>query len=192
MTLLTPPETPHPTPVPLPRRSAAAVGALAFLLLALPFLFLGLWLLDVKARVALECAPGGDCTYSRAGWLTREQVARFPPAAITGTRVERNRAGRGGTNTWRAEVLTRDGGALPLSFRYAADEAGPRADAEAVERLRREPARGLTLVRDERRASAGVGGAFFAVGLGTLALAGVLALRWRRQRAATRATAARR
>lgn len=160
---------------PARRRNSALVGAAALTLLALPFLFLGPWLLDGKALVELRCAPGGPCVLTRSGWLTTDEVARFEVAELKGAHVQRGRSSRAaGNSIYRANVETR-GGTFPLAHQWVADPAeGPEQAVTIVRAFMEDPRQGLALRHDDRRVFARVGGAFTAVG--TLVLLGALAL----------------
>ena len=168
---------------PRPSRSTA-IGAVAFLILALPFLVLGLWLLDVKSRVDLRCEPGGPCVLTRSGWLTREQVARLAPEDITTVKVERSRsARRNPVPIFRPELHTRSNGKLALFAQWATQESEATAVKEQVERYLAAPTAGpLEVTRDDRRASLRVGGSFTGVGVALLVFSAWLALRSRKHR----------
>ncbi|MCP3137042.1 hypothetical protein [Pyxidicoccus xibeiensis] len=175
-----------------PRRSrSTAIAAVACVLLALPFLVLGPYLLDVKARLELRCEPGGPCTLSRAGWLTGEQVARFTLEEIQGVTVERSRsARRNSVPIFRPELLTAQG-KFPLFHQWATEEAEATRVAEQVQRYLAAPREApLEVVRDDRRASLRVGGAFSGAGLLLLAFSAWLAVRTRAHRRAERAASA--
>lgn len=175
-----------------PRRSrSTAVGAMACVLMALPFLVLGPYLLDARARVELHCEPGGPCTLTRAGWLTREEAGRFTLAEIQGVKVERTRsARRTSVPIFRPELETAKG-RFPLFHQWATEEAEATRVEAQVKRYLAAPADGpLDLVRDDRRASLRVGGAFTTVGLLLLAFSGWLLLRTRAHRRAGRGTPA--
>nr|WP_211194240.1 hypothetical protein [Pyxidicoccus fallax] len=171
-----------------PRRSrSTAIGAAACVLLALPFLVLGPYLLDAKARVELRCEPGGPCTLHRAGWLTRNEVGRFNLDEIQGVKVDRTRsARRKSVPIFRPELETTRG-KFPLFHQWATDEAEATRAAEQVRRYLAAPqAERLELVRDDRRASLRVGGAFTGVGTLLLVFAGWLIVRTRAHRRAER------
>ncbi len=171
-----------------PRRSrSTAIGAAACVLLALPFLVLGPYLLDAKARVELRCEPGGPCTLTRAGWLTREEAGRFTLDEIQGVRVERTRsARRDSVPIYRPELETTQG-RFPLFHQWATEEAEATGVEAQVKRYLASPREApLELVHDDRRASLRVGGAFTAVGLLLLAFSGWLLVRTRAHRRAER------
>ncbi|MCY1018117.1 hypothetical protein [Pyxidicoccus sp. MSG2] len=171
-----------------PRRSrSTAIGAAACVLLALPFLMLGPYLLDAKARVELRCEPGGPCTLTHAGWLTREEAGRFALDEIQGVRVERTRsARRDSVPIYRPELETTQG-RFPLFHQWATDEAEATGVETQVKRYLAAPREApLELVHDDRRASLRVGGAFTGVGLLLLAFSGWLLVRTRAHRRAER------
>ncbi|MCP3102542.1 hypothetical protein LZ198_27075 [Myxococcus sp. K15C18031901] len=183
----TPPESTDDAP---PRASrSTAIGAVAFLLLALPFLVLGLWLLDVKSRMDLRCEPGGPCTLTRSGWFTREEVARLPVSDIDAVKVERSRsARRSPVPIFRPELHTKSNGKLALFAQWATTESEATAVKEQVERYLAAPTAGpLEVSRDDRRASLRVGGAFTGVGVALLVFSTWLALRSRKHRRTERA-----
>jgi hypothetical protein len=167
-----------------PRRSrSTAIGAAACVLLALPFLVLGPYLLDTKSRLELRCEPGGPCTLTRSSWLTREEVARFTRDDIQGVKVERTRsARRNSVPIFRPELTTRQG-RFPLFQQWATDEAeATRVEAQVKAWLAAPGAAPLEVVRDDRRASLRVGGAFSGVGVLLLVFAAWLAARTRAHR----------
>ena len=183
------PSAPTPLLDEEPRRSrSTAIGAAACVLLALPFLVLGPYLLDTKSRMELRCEPGGPCTLTRAGWLTREEVARFPLEQIQGVKVERTRsARRNSVPIFRPELETAQG-KRPLFQQWATDEAeATRVEAQVKDWLAAPRQASLEVVRDDRRASLRVGGAFSGVGVLLLVFAGWLALRTRAHHRAERA-----
>lgn len=185
-------ESSIPLPSDEPRRSrSTAIGAVACVLLALPFLVLGPYLLDAKVRVELRCEPGGPCTLARAGWLTRDEVGRFTLDDIQGVKVESTRsARRNRVPIFRPELETARG-KFPLFHQWATDEAEAVRAKEQVERYLAAPQAGpLELVRDDRRGSLRVGGAFTGVGALLLVLAGWLSMRTRAHRRAERAAVA--
>ncbi|MFP2906495.1 hypothetical protein ACLESD_15805 [Pyxidicoccus sp. 3LFB2] len=178
-------------PLPLdaePRRSrSTAIGAAACVLLALPFLVLGPYLLDTKARMELRCEPGGACALTRASWLTREDVARFTRDDIQDVKVERTRsARRNSVPIFRPEVQTAQGH-FPLFLQWATDEAeATHVEAQVKGWLAGPRDAPLEVVRDDRRASLRVGGAFTSVGVLLLVFAGWLTVRTRAHRRAER------
>nr|WP_255653460.1 MULTISPECIES: hypothetical protein [unclassified Myxococcus] len=162
---------------------STAIGTVAFLILALPFLVLGLWLLDGKSRMDLHCAPGGPCTLTKSGWLTREPVATLPLDAIQSVKVERTKsARRKSVPIFRPELMTTQG-KLPLFAQWATVESEATAVKEQVERYLASPAtQSLEVTRDDRRSSLRVGGAFTGVGVGLLVFSLWLAWRTRMHR----------
>ncbi|NTX05865.1 hypothetical protein [Myxococcus sp. CA040A] len=175
---------------PLASRSTA-IGTAAFLLLALPFLVFGLWLLDGKSRMDLRCEPGGPCTLTRSGWLTREPLATLPLDAIQAVKVERSRsARRASVPIFRPQLETTQG-KLPLFAQWATEEGEATAVKEQVERYLAAPGAGpLEVTRDDRRASLRVGGAFTGVGVALFIFSLWLAWRTRTHRRAERSAQA--
>lgn len=173
-----------------PRSRSTAIAAVAALLLALPFLVLGLFMLDVKALVELRCEPGGPCVLTQAGYLTREESARFMPADVQAVRVERTRSARTeSVPIFRPEVETAQG-RFPLFHQWATEEAEATAVVDQVKRYLAAPQQGaLELRHDDRRDSLRVGASFTGVGVLLLLFSGWLALRSRAHRLAERAAA---
>ncbi|MCI0573691.1 MAG: hypothetical protein L0Y66_23395 [Myxococcaceae bacterium] len=177
---------PQPLPTPSPeldasRRRSARMAAVAMLLMAAPFFFLGIWMLDRPALTELVCAPGGaHCTLARAGWLTRTEAADFEPAALTTARVDRRDRRRGPGNSFRP-VVEVGGRKEPLTFRW---EDTPDAAEALVTRLHahaRAPREPLVFRDEARRGTLGPASTFLVAGCGVLFLAGFLARRgWRR------------
>lgn len=174
-----------------PRSRSTAIASAGFVLLALPFLVLGLYLLDVKSLTELTCEPGGPCTLTRAGWLTRQEVGRFTLEELQGVKVERTRSARRSREPiFRPELVT-SRGTFPLFSQWAKDEAEATGAEAQVRRYLDAPREaGLTLVKDDRRAALRVGGSFTGVGVALLAFSGWLALRTRAHRRVERARAA--
>ncbi|MDY7226505.1 hypothetical protein [Hyalangium rubrum] len=192
MTEPAPSETPAGGDAPPSRARAATLGAVAFVLLAAPFLVFGGMLLNLKARVELACTPGGPCTLFHQGWLTREPVERFTVEELQDVTVERNRTGRrGGDNLYRP-VLETPRGKFPLSYKWLEQLADAERTAEAVNRFRAAPLAGgdtgLVVFHDQRRTPGLVGSAFSGVGLVLLGVSGWLGLKARRHRRAERAS----
>ncbi|RKH62792.1 hypothetical protein [Corallococcus aberystwythensis] len=157
---------------PAYRRSrATAIGATAFLMLALPFLVLGVFFLGQKARMDLKCEAQGSCVLTRSSWLGEEEVGRYAPQAIQGVEVARSRSTRSGAAPiFRAQLRTASG-VQPLAYQWTQDEAEARAFADTVQRYLTGPRTdALAVFQDHRQASLRVGGAFTVVGLGVLAL----------------------
>ncbi|MFY2560654.1 hypothetical protein ACN469_23830 [Corallococcus terminator] len=175
-----------------PRASrSTAIATVAFLLLALPFLVLGLWLLDGKSRMDLRCEPGGPCTLTRSGWLTREPVATLPLESIQAVTVERSRsARRKAVPIFRPRLETTQG-KLPLFAQWATEESEATAVKDQVERYLASPGKvTLEVTRDDRRSSLRVGGAFTGVGVALLIFSAWLAWRTRTHRRSERAASA--
>ncbi|MBF5045473.1 hypothetical protein FGE12_23905 [Aggregicoccus sp. 17bor-14] len=165
---------PVPSDAP-PPRNAALVGAAAFTLIALPFLFFGPWLLNGKGLVQLQCASGGPCELTRSGYLTTEEVTRFTVAELKGAHVERGRSSRSaGNSIFRANVDT-SAGSFPLAYQWAVDsDEAPQQDVSRVLAFQRDPRQGLSLRHDDREPFARVGGAF--TGVGVVSLVGAIYL----------------
>jgi hypothetical protein len=170
------------------RSRATAIGAAAFLLLALPFLVLGVWMLDMKARVELRCTPTGPCVITGEGWLTREEVGRFPREDVKGVKLERTRSARRAANPIFRPVLETAVGPRPLAYQWLEDEGEATRYVEQVRQYLQSPGTSeLVMVRDDRRASLRVGGAFTGVGLALLGVCLWLVARTRAHRRAERA-----
>ncbi len=148
---------------------ATAIGAAAFLLLALPFLVLGVFFLGQQARMDLRCEPQGPCVLTRSSWLSEEEVGRYAPQDIRSVEVARSRSTRrGAAPIFRAQLQTTFG-AQPLAYQWTEDEAQAQAFADTVRRYLAGPRTdALAVFQDDRRASLTVGGAFTGVGLGAL------------------------
>ncbi|QSQ11917.1 hypothetical protein [Myxococcus landrumensis] len=172
---------------PLASRSTA-IGAVAFFILAVPFMVLGLWLLDGKSRMDFRCEAGGPCTLTRSGWLTREEVAKLPLDSIQSVKLERSRsARRKSVPIFRPELVTTQG-KFPLFAQWATDEREAIAAKEQVERFLASPnTDALEVTRDDRRSSLRVGGAFTGVGVALLIFTTWLAFRSRMHRRTERA-----
>lgn len=181
------PQSPPPADE-APRSRSTAIASVAFFILALPFLVLGLYLLDVKSKTELECAPGGPCALTRSGWLTREDAVLFTLEQIQGVKVERTRSARRSREPiFRPELVT-SRGTFPLFSQWTTDEAEAVRVEEQVRRYLGEPrAGGLSVAKDDRRKALRVGGAFTGVGVLLLAFSGWLALRTRAHRRAEQA-----
>lgn len=171
------------------RSRATAIGATAFLLLALPFLVLGLFFLGQMARMDLRCEPQGPCVLTRSSWLGTEEVGRYAPQDLQGVGVDRSRSARKGAAPIFRPRLETASGAQPLAYQWTEDEAEANAFADTVRHYLTGPRTdALAVFRDDRRASLRVGGAFTAAGLGVLALSLWLLSRTLAHRKAERAT----
>nr|WP_242589135.1 hypothetical protein [Corallococcus macrosporus] len=161
------------------------------MMLALPFLVLGVFFLNQKARMDFRCEPQGPCVLSRSSWLGEEEVGRYAPASIQGVEVARSRSTRSGAAPiFRAQLQTASG-VQPLAYQWTEDEAEARAYADTVRRYLTGPRTdALAVSQDHRRASLRVGGAFTGVGLGVLALSVWLLSRTLAHRRAERAATA--
>ncbi|AEI63622.1 hypothetical protein [Corallococcus macrosporus] len=174
-----------------PRKSrTTAIAAAACVLLALPFLVLGPYLLNAKARVELRCQPGGVCLLFHSSWLTRDEVASFAMKDVRGVKVDRTRAARRNRVPIFRPTLVTAHGEYPLFFQWATEEAeATRAQAELEQALASPGGQPVVFVRDDRNASLRVGGAFSGVGLLLLVFAAWLGWRTRRHLRAERSPA---
>ncbi|MCY1029899.1 hypothetical protein OV207_00385 [Corallococcus sp. BB11-1] len=176
--------------LPYRRSRATAIGATAFLLLALPFLVLGVFFLRQMARMDLRCEPRAPCVLTRSSWLGEEEVGRYAPEDILRVGVDRSRSRRSGAAPIFRPQLETTSGDQPLAFQWTQDEAEATAFADTVQRYLTGPRTdSLTVFRDDRRASLRVGGAFTGVGLAVLALSLWLFSRTLAHRKAERAAA---
>jgi hypothetical protein len=156
---------------PYRRSRATAIGATAFLMLAVPFLVLGVFFLGQKARMDLRCEPSGPCVLSRSSWLGQDEVGRYESQDLQGITVARSRSTRKGAAPIFRPQLETTHGAQPLAYQWTEDEAEAKAFADGVRRYLDGPrTEALSVFRDDRKASLRVGGAFTGVGLGVLAL----------------------
>ncbi|RKH13568.1 hypothetical protein D7Y13_16920 [Corallococcus praedator] len=156
---------------PYRRSRATAIGATAFLMLALPFLVLGVFFLGQMARMDLRCEPQAPCVLTRSSWLGQEEVGRYAPQDILGVKVDRSRSRRSGAAPIFRPQLETASGPQPLAFQWTEDEAEATAFAQGVQRYLAGPRTdALAVFRDDRKASLRVGGAFTGVGLLVLAV----------------------
>lgn len=164
-----------------PRRSrSTTIAAVACVLLALPFLVLGPYLLDAKARIELRCQPGGVCLLFHSSWLSRQEVASFAVKDVQGVKVERTRSARRSSVPIFRPALVTAYGEYPLFYQWATEEPeATRVEAQVEQFLANPGDAPLEVVRDDRGASLRVGGAFTGVGVLLLLFAGWLALRTR-------------
>ncbi|WP_426756148.1 hypothetical protein [Myxococcus sp. Y35] len=174
-----------------PRRSrSTAIAAVACVLLALPFLVLGPYLLNAKARIELRCQPGGVCLLFHTSWLTRDEVASFALEDVQGVKVERTRSARRNRVPIFRPTLVTAHGEYPLFYQWATEETeATRVEAQVEQFLANPGDTPLEVVRDDRDASLRVGGAFTGVGLLLLVFATWLALRTRAHLRAERTSA---
>ena len=194
---MTGPAAQEPLPdndAPASRARASTLGAVAFVLLAGPFLVFSLMMLNLKARVELHCEPGGPCTLSQRSWLGREQVGTFTVQELQGATVEHNRSSKADAATLYKPVLKTTRGDFPLSSRWLDEEAEAERTARVVNLFHANPfgggRKGFLLFHDHRRGPLIVGVSFGAVGVLLLGLSLWLAFRARRHRRAARAARA--
>jgi hypothetical protein len=162
----------------------------AALLLSVPFFVFGVFTLDTKARVELQCVPTGPCTVTRSGLLTKEAPAVYPLQELRGVRVDRNRKSRLSEEfVWRP-VLETAGGDVPLSYGWLKEERKAVHTATVMERWFAAPIQGFTLWHDDRGGPGRLGTAFIVVGAVMVVASGWLALRARRFRRAEQAPVA--
>ncbi len=170
---------------------SATLGAVAFVLLALPFLAFSLIMLSLKARVELRCDPGGGCTLLEFSWLGHEQVGSFTLPEILGATVERNRSSKADAANLYKPVLKTTRGDFPLSSRWLEDEAQAERTARVVNLFHANPLGGggksFVLFHDHRRGPLIVGLSFGAVGVALLGLSVWMAFKARRLFRAERA-----
>ncbi|MDC0711956.1 hypothetical protein POL68_26045 [Stigmatella sp. ncwal1] len=168
---------------PAYRPRSLRISAVAFLLLAVPFLVFGGMMLFLKARVELHCDPGG-CQLFHLSVLTKTRVELFPVTEIQGASVDRNRSSRAGAEPLYRPVLETTRGKFPLSYRWLDTEADAERTVKVLNRYRANPlaanGRGFILFHDHRRSPLFVGSAFSAVGVGLLGLSLWLALKLRK------------
>nr|WP_216627456.1 hypothetical protein [Corallococcus exercitus] len=141
------------------------------MMLALPFLVLGVFFLGQMARMDLRCEPQGPCVLTRSSWLGEEEVGRYAPQDVRGVEVARSRSTRSGAAPIFRPQLQTTHGVQPLAYQWTEDEAEAQAFADTVRRYLTGPRTdALAVFRDDRQASLRVGAAFTVVGLGVLAL----------------------
>ncbi|XXF78226.1 hypothetical protein P2318_00270 [Myxococcaceae bacterium GXIMD 01537] len=170
-----------------------AAGAASIVLLALPFIVFGVAVLDMKARVEIQCEAMGPCTVTRAGWLSKEEVGRYTLEEMRGSKVERNRKSRNSDESVWRPVLETTRGDVPLSYAWMPDERKAQYAANVVLRYLNAPFRGLTLWHDDRAGAGRLGTGFIVVGVLLLGMSAWVFLKARRMlreesRAATPAT----
>ncbi|WP_253816724.1 hypothetical protein, partial [Myxococcus xanthus] len=164
-----------------PRRSrTTAIAAAACVLLALPFLVLGPYLLSAQARVELRCQPGGVCLLFHSSWLTRHEVASFAMKDVQGVKVDRTRAARRNRVPIFRPTLVTAYGEYPLFFQWTTEEAeATRVKAQLEQAFASSSGKTVEFIRDDRNASLRVGGSFSGVGVLLLVFAAWLGLRTR-------------
>ncbi|WP_224240503.1 hypothetical protein [Hyalangium gracile] len=179
---------------PPSRGRATTIGAVAFVLLAAPFLVFSFIMLHLKARVELQCAPLGPCNLIHVSWLGREQVDSFTVTEIQGATVERNRSSKRDAATLYKPVLKTTRGDFPLSSRWLEDEAQAERTARVVGRFHANPlgggGKGFILFHDHRKGPLIVGLSFGGVGVVLLGLSVWLGFKARRHIRAERAARA--
>lgn len=179
---------------PPSRGRATTIGAVAFVLLALPFLVFGVMMLNLKARVELQCEPTGPCNLIHVSMLGREQVDSFTLLEIEGATVERNRSSKGDADNVYKPVLKTTRGDFPLSSRWLEDQALAERTARTVNRFHANPlvtgGKGFVLFHDHRKGPLIVGLSFCGVGVVLLGLSVWLAFKARRHFRAERAARA--
>ncbi|WP_224368535.1 hypothetical protein [Hyalangium versicolor] len=169
---------------PPSRGRASTIGAVAFVLLAAPFLVFSLMMFNLKARVELQCAPLGPCKLVHISWLGREQVDSFTVPEIQGVTIEHNRSSKSDDATLYKPVLKTTRGDFPLSTHWLNEEADAQRTAQTVNRFRANPlitrGRSFMLFHDHRRGPLIVGSSFGAVGVILLGFSAWLAFKARR------------
>jgi hypothetical protein len=173
---------------PPSRARSTTIGAVAFVILATPFLIFGWMMFSLKARVDLDCPGGGPCRLVHRSWLSRETVETFTVDELLGASVERNRSSkRGGEQVFRP-VLETTKGKFPLSHGWVDDQAAAEKTVLMLKDLQASNiSTGIIFVSDQRRGSAIVGTAFTSVGLVLLGVSVWLGVKARRHRRAERA-----
>jgi hypothetical protein len=176
---------------PAPNRARTnLIAAVTSLLLAVPFIIFGVFMVNTQARVELQCKPGGPCTVTRSGYLTAEAPAVYQLEDMRGVKVERNRKSRLSDEfVWRP-VLETEGGDVPLSYGWMTDQRKAVYAATVLERYFSTPIQSFTLWHDDRAGPARLGTAFIVVGLVMVGASIALALRARRFRRAEQAPVA--
>ncbi|MFL5347584.1 MAG: hypothetical protein ACJ8AT_22590 [Hyalangium sp.] len=194
MTGSTAPESLGNTAAPSSRGRSAAIGAVAFVLLGLPFLVFSLVMLNVKARVELRCDPGGGCTLDELSLLSHERVGVFTLPELLGATVERNRSSKADAANLYKPVLKTTRGDFPLSTRWLEDEAQAERTARVVNLFHANPLGGgnksFLLFHDHRRGPLIVGSSFGAMSLVLFGLSVWMALKARRHLRAERSARA--
>ena len=177
--------------VPPSRGRAATIGAVAFVLLGVPFLVFSGMMLTLKARVELQCNSGGPCALFQRSLLRTELVGMFAAQEITGASVERNRSSKKGAASVYRPLLETSRGNFPLSSRWLDDEAQAENTARVVKRFHANPfgggGKGFMIFHDHRRGPLIVGISFGVVGVVLLGVSVWLAFKARRLFRAERA-----
>jgi hypothetical protein len=160
------------------------------LLLALPFLVFSLIMFTLKARVELQCDPGGPCQLRQLSWLGQEVVGMFALPELQEATVERNRSSKRDAALLYKPMLVTTRGTFPLSSQWLEDEAQARNTVRVVNFFRANPfasSKGFALFHDHRRGPLIVGASFGGVGVVLLGLSLWLAFKARRLLRAERA-----
>jgi hypothetical protein len=170
-----------------PSRSLAISG-IALLVLSVPFFIFGVSFLNVKARINLDCQPGGPCTLTRIGYLTQEEPVVLPLTDIQEARVDRRR-GRGGDNEFRPVIVSTTQQVHPVAYGWMEQETKATRVVRALERFRATPVPGFSMWHDDRPLYLRTGGMFTAAGVVVLGLGLWLTVKALRRRAQERAQA---
>jgi hypothetical protein len=165
-----------------------AISGSALLVLSVPFFIFGLSFLNVKARITFECQPGGPCTLTRAGYLSKDEPVVLQLDAIQEVRADRRRA-RNGDNEYRPVLVTTEQQTLPVAYGWMAQETKATRVVRAIERFRAAPVQGFSMWHDDRPLYIRTGGMFTAAGGVVLGLGLWLTVKALRRRAQERARA---
>jgi hypothetical protein len=136
------------------RGRSTAIGAGAFLLLAVPFLVFSFIMLNLKARVELQCDPGGPCLLLQRSWIGQEEVGMFILPELQEATVERTRSDKRDAAVLYKPMLVTTRGTFPLSTQWLTDEAQARSTVRVVNGFRANPflsRKGFLLFHDHRR-----------------------------------------
>lgn len=189
----TPPEPTRNTPPPASRGRSTTIGAGALLLLAVPFFVFSGIMLHLKARVELQCDPGGPCRLLQRSWLGQEEVGMFLVPELQEATVERNRSDKRDAAVLYKPMLVTARGTFPLSTQWLESEAQALSTVRVVNYFRANPLasrKGFMLFYDHRRGPLIVGACFGGVGAVLLVLSLWLAFKARRLLRAERAAQA--
>lgn len=181
-------ETPSPSVTP---SRSLFIGGVGVLVLSVPFFIFGLAFLDVKGRVELECGPGGPCTLTRVGYLTRQVSGVFPLEELQGARVDRSRETRGEQKNIFRPVLLTTRGEFPISAHWMDTEREAQRVVAAVQRyLAAQGTPGISMWHDDRSRASRLGMLFTGASVLVLFLGLFLTTRAFRRRGEERARAA--